>query len=211
MPEQEWQILRDSQLLQVIKDKKLLSDDKIKQALEHREKLGSGKSLADTLVKLGMVKKQQISQIVAQSQSVPVLDIAAHAIDVDAMEKLPRELLEKNKLLPLVDVEDKGKILLAVARPLDFETVQEIQFMTNRLVETALAPPTQILNAIEEFYSESPHERRARQRETAHPRAKEAKPIPKSPHLAEVIAEILIERGLLTREEIAARLKTREL
>jgi type IV pilus assembly protein PilB len=201
--------LRESRLLKLIRDKKLLSEKKVKQAVEHKKKLGPDGTLAGAIVELGFVNERQMSEIVARSDSVPVLNLAKHTVDFDAMEKLPRELLQKHKMLPLTG--EKGKILLAMAQPLDFETVEEVQFMTNRLIETALAPSSQITSAIEDFYSQSPHERKARIRESAQAAVKKPKPVPKSPHLAEVLTEILMERGLVTREEIIARLKTREL
>lgn len=201
--------MRDSRILKVVKDKKLLPEDKLRQAIQYKKKLGSKTSLADVMVKLGFVSEKQMSELVAESESIPVLDIAELEIDFEAMDKLPLEFLRKHEIIPLVD--DKGKILLAMVEPVDFETLEEVQFMTNCLVETTLAPRNQIRKAVEEYYALSPHERKARVREAATEPATEPKPIPQSPYLAEVLAEILMERGLVTREEIAARLKTREL
>ncbi len=194
----------------MVKDNKLLSEDKLRQAIEYKKKLGPDVGLADVMVRLGFINEKQMRELVAQSESVPVIDISEYAIDPEAMEKLPRDFLRNHGVLPLAD--EKGKILLAMAEPVDLETVEEIQFMTNCLVETALAPRDQIRKAIEEYDSLSPHERKARVWDAAaHMAPAEPKPIPKSPHLAEVLAEILVERGLVTREEITARLKTREL
>ena len=140
---------------------------------------------------------------------MPAIDLRKRKIDHEAMEKIPREFLEKHQILPLL--EEKGKVRLATAQPIDFEVIEEVQFMTNCLVETALAPREDILKAIEEYFSLAPHERKARAREAARAAKAEMPPsVPKSPHLAEVLAEILMERGLVTREEIDARLKTRE-
>lgn len=201
--------MRDSRILKVVKDKKLLPEDKLRQAIRYKKKLGSKAKLADIMVKLGFVSEKQMSELVAESESIPVVDIAEHEIDFEAMDKLPREFLRKHGIIPLAD--DKGKVLLAMAEPVDFETLEEVQFMTNCLVETTLAPRNQIRKAVEEYYALSPHERKARVREAAAEPATEPKPIPQSPYLAEVLAEILMERGLVTREEITARLKTREL
>ena len=173
------------------------------------KKLGAEAKLADVMVKLGFINEKQVSELVAESESIHVIDLAKHSVDFKALDKLPRELLEKNTLIPLVD--EKGKILLAMAEPIDLETVDEIQFMTNCLVETVLAPRNDIRKALEEAYSLSTHERMARAREVAHAAPAVPKPLPKSPYLAEVLTEILIERGLVTKEEIIARLKAREL
>lgn len=201
--------MKDSRLLKVIRDRKLIPDSRLKDAVEHRKKKGTGTDLARILVEKGLISEEDMSKIIAESESIQVIDIAKHRIDFDAMEKLPRNFLTEHGIVPLAD--DRGKILLAMAEPVDLETVEEIQFMTNCLVETALAPREQINRAIEEYYSLSAHERKALAREASKMPAVEPKPIPRSPHLAEVIAEILVERGLVTREEITARLKTREL
>lgn len=204
--------LRDSILLKLLKERNLIPPDKIKAALDYRDKLGSGASLADAVVNLGLLTEEQISQLTAESKSLETVDITDRQIDFEAIEKIPQAFLEKHAIVPLAD--KKGKILLAMAEPVGFQTVDEIQFMTNCLIETVVAPRKQIVKAIEEAYSLSPRERKARAREveTARPAAlSHERPIPKSPHLADVLAEILIERGLVTREEIVTRLKTREL
>jgi type IV pilus assembly protein PilB len=201
--------LRDSKLLKVIKDKKLLPESKLRQALEYKKKLGPEAKLADVMLKLGLVDEKQVSELVAESESIHVIDIGKHSVDFEALDKLPRKLIEKHVVVPLAD--EKGKILLAMAEPVDLETLDEIQFITNCLVETVLAPRNDIKKAIEEAYSLSPHERKARAREVAHAVPAAPKPLPKSPYLAEVLTEILVERGLVTKEEIIARLKAREL
>ncbi len=201
--------MRESKLLKVIKDKKLLPEDKLRQALEHKKKLGPDTKLADVMLRLGLIDEKQISELVAESESIHVIELDKHDVDFEALDKLPRELLEKNMVVPLAD--EKGKILLAMAEPIDFETVDEIQFMTNCLVETVLAPRNQIKKTLEEAYGLSTHERKARAREVAHTVPTAPKPLPESPHLADVLAEILVERGLVTKEEIIARLKAREL
>lgn len=201
--------MTESKLLKVIRDKKLLPEDKLRHALEYRKKLGPDAKLSDVMIKLGLVDEKQVSELVAESESIHVIDLDKHEVDFSALEKLPREMLEKHMIVPLA--EDKGKILLAMAEPIDFETVEEIQFMTNCLVETALAPRNQIKKAIEEAYGVPHHERKARAREVVHTSPATPKPLPKSPYLADVLAEILVERGLVTKEEITARLKTREL
>lgn len=201
--------MRDSKLLKVIKDKKLLPEDKLREAIAYKKKLGAEAKLADVMLKLGFVDERQVSELVAESESIHVVDLAKHIVDFDALDKLPRELIEKNTIVPLAD--EKGKILLAMAEPIDLETVDEIQFMTNCLVETVLAPRNDIKRVIQEAYGLSPHERKARAREVPHAAPAAPKPLPESPHLADVLAEILIERGLVTKEEIIARLKAMEL
>ena len=201
--------MRDSKLLKVIKDKKLLTDDKLRQALDYKKKLGAEAKLADVMLKLGFISEKQVSELVAESESIHVIDLTKHSVDFNAFDKLSRELLEKNTVIPLAD--EKGKILLAMAEPIDLETIDEIQFITNCLVETVLAPRNDITKALEEAYGLSTHERKARAREVVHAAPAKPKPLPESPYLAEVLTEILIERGLVTKEEIIARLKAREL
>ena len=203
--------MRDSQLLKVIKDRNLLPEDKLKAAIEQKKKLGINARLADVIVRLGYMDAKKMNELVAQGQAASFVDLTRYAVDAEAMEKLPQEFLRKHEFVPLAD--KKGKILLAMAQPVDIETLEKIQFMTNCLVDTVLASRSQIRSAIEEFYSLSPHERKARAREAAAQAAAAppSKPIPQSPFLANVLAEILVERGLVTREEIAARLKTREI
>ena len=120
--------MKDSQLLKIIKDNKILPDDKIKKALSEKARLGADADLAAVITKLGFLSDRQISEFIARSESVPVLDIGNHTVDAFAMDKLPKEFLIKHKILPLA--EEKGKILLAMAEPIDLETVEEIQFMT---------------------------------------------------------------------------------
>jgi type IV pilus assembly protein PilB len=151
--------LRESRLLKVLKDKKLVPDNKLRQALEYRKKAGPGAKLSDVIVKMGLVNPERMNEIVAESENIQVVDLTGHAVDANAMEKLPREFLEKHGIVPLAF--EKGKVMLAMSEPVDFETLEEVQFMTNCLVEPVLAARDQVRKSIEEFYLLPTHERKA--------------------------------------------------
>ena len=73
--------MRDSKLLKVIKDKKLLPENKLRQALEYKKKLGPEAKLADVMLKLGLIDEKQVSELVAESESIHVIDIGKHSVD----------------------------------------------------------------------------------------------------------------------------------
>lgn len=131
---------------------KLITDRQLRTALEYRNSLGGGR-LRDIIVKLGFVKDAVLDSFVGQSMGMRAVDISDREIDIWAMERIPRRIIEKHQVIPLRHDHGADTILLAMGEPSNFAAIEEIQFLTNRKVETALATRAQVKKAINQYFN----------------------------------------------------------
>src|SRR5207237_7378144 len=100
----------------------------------------------------------------ARKQLMHFVDPDSSEIDEELMAKIPRELVEKHTILALKG--DHG-VLLAISEADDFRAIEEIQFITNTPVESALAPRSAIRRGIERCYQHLAARKKAGPEETA--------------------------------------------
>jgi type IV pilus assembly protein PilB len=122
------------------------------QQLEHALLLQKSKQkrLGKILIELGYVGERQIAEALAQQLSLPLVDVDQWTVPEDVKALIPKEIAEKKIILPL---EVQGKTLtLAMADPLDWETIGEIGFRTGLKINHVIALETNLLGAIEKNY-----------------------------------------------------------
>ena len=108
------------------------------------------KRLGKILVELGYATERQIAEALAKQLTLPLVDCDQYEIKDEVKALVPKEMAEKKVVMPL---EVQGKtLLLAMADPLDWETIGEINFMTGMHVNHVIACESNLLGAIEKHY-----------------------------------------------------------
>lgn len=125
----------------------IISEPQLKHALEFQRTTDG--ELRDILPKLGYVRDHVVVQYIAREKHMQFVDPEGGEVDDDLMGKIPRDVIERHQIVPL-----KGEhgIVLALSDPDDFAAIDEIQFLTNRPIESALAPRSSIRKAINQYY-----------------------------------------------------------
>lgn len=138
----------DLALGQSLQKEGLITDVQLKQAVEFQR--ATGGDLKDILVKLGAIRDHVLTDYIARQEHMHSVDPEAMEIDEELMSKIPKDVIEKHQILPLRS--DTGTVLLALSDPNDFQAIDEIQFLTSRPVESALAPRASIRKVINLYY-----------------------------------------------------------
>jgi type IV pilus assembly protein PilB len=137
----------DSGLAELLVREKLITAEQLKKALSFQESLGG--DLRDIIVKLGFVKAGVVSSLVAVQQNVQSIEIDEAEVDDALMAKIPAERLEQHQFVLL---RSTGQDLtMAMADTNNIQAIEEVQFLTNRVVEPRLAPKGSIRSAINRF------------------------------------------------------------
>jgi hypothetical protein len=133
----------------------VINDAQLKHALEFQRTTGG--ELREILPKLGYVREAVIVQYIARQKHMHFIDPETAEVDQDLMGQIPRTLIEKHLIVPL-----KGEhgIVLALSDPDDFAAIDEIQFLSSRPIDSALAPRASIRKAINQFYQSREEARR---------------------------------------------------
>ena len=109
----------------------LITEDAVLQALKGAQ--AQRLSLVAYLVARQLVDSRKIAVAAASEFGVPLLDLDALELDMDAVKAVDQRLLAKHRVLPLVM---RGKrLFLAVADPTDMPAIDEIKFQSGLRVD----------------------------------------------------------------------------
>jgi len=126
----------------------LLSPQKLQEALEY-QKTNGGK-LGFNLVKLGIVKEEEITRVLSQQYGVPAINLAKIEIDDAVVKLIPSEVAQKYLIMP---VSRTGATLtIAMMDPTNVFAMDDIKFMTGYNVEPVVASEVAIKEAIDRYY-----------------------------------------------------------
>jgi type II secretory ATPase GspE/PulE/Tfp pilus assembly ATPase PilB-like protein/FixJ family two-component response regulator/RNA polymerase subunit RPABC4/transcription elongation factor Spt4 len=140
-------------------DRGIVGDILIKTGLITRQQLEEAKkqrqadeNLIDAVVRLSFASETNIIKAVGSHQSIEYRDLREATIASGVVMFLPRELCEKNRLLP-VKLDGK-QITIAMADPTDIYKRDNISFMTGLKVVPLLARSSDILAQLKRAYGD---------------------------------------------------------
>jgi type IV pilus assembly protein PilB len=110
------------------------------------------KSVGQCLVSLGYASGEEITQALAEFYKFEYVDLTTIRIPDHVIQLVPESVARENKIIPISDEDETIKVL--VSDPFDIETIEKLRFILNRKVETALAPPEHIQEAINKYYGQ---------------------------------------------------------
>jgi len=107
--------------------------------------------LGRLLIEKNFITAVQLSQALARQWDLPFLDaIAPDCLKPELIRELPLEFLKKNGLLPLIDGD--GRIVVAVADPLRFESYDAVLNRLGRFCPRVVCPAGEIEQAVSRCY-----------------------------------------------------------
>jgi type IV pilus assembly protein PilB len=126
----------------------ILTPQKLQEALEY-QKLNGGK-LGLNLVKMGYVKEEDLTRILAQQYGVPSIHLAKVEVDDAVVKLIPSEVAQKYLIMP---VSRTGSTLtIAMVDPTNVFAMDDIKFMTGYNVEPVVASEVSIKDSIDRYY-----------------------------------------------------------
>ncbi|NVN98619.1 MAG: Flp pilus assembly complex ATPase component TadA [Geobacteraceae bacterium] len=108
--------------------------------------------LSDTIVRLGIASESRILKAMQDNLKVEYIDLREAQLQSAAVKFLPRELCEKNRILPVRL--DGNQLTIAMADPSDIYKYDNISVMTGLKVIPLLAASSEIIAQLKAFYGE---------------------------------------------------------
>jgi general secretion pathway protein E len=134
--------------------KGLIETEDLERALElQRER---GEKIGKILVDLGFIAMRDLLAALSEQLGIPLVSIEGPPPAVPEIEDLAPRFMRQCRFLP-VAVKD-ATLTIAMADPLDFETISAVRGFTGLKVDTALAAEQEILDAIDKYYGEEEKE-----------------------------------------------------
>lgn len=131
----------------------LLEDQKVSEAqLQQARSLMSatGGDLGQLLMKLGFIDGEVLSTYKAKVDGVESVDVGSLIIPENLVTSVPRESIEKYRVLPIR--KDGNTLTLAMADAENFEAIEEIRFLTGMKINAVVAAPDALAKAITTFF-----------------------------------------------------------
>ena len=130
-----------------------------KEAIAVRmETLSPGRNIKDIVVEKGLVSEDALFYAISTELNLPFITLEPDTIDKRLVKSLPRDILEKYKFLPLIELDNEVRV--AVADPTGKEVMEAINSaFPGRSVSISMALPSGILDTIEAIFTEKNTER----------------------------------------------------
>jgi len=131
----------------LLKEKRI-TPAQLQEALTY-QKTNGGK-LGFNLVKLGLVKDEEITSLLSKQYGVPSINLALFDIDAAVIKLIPAETAQKYQIVPLS--RSGATLTIAMIDPTNVFAMDDIKFMTGYNVEPVVASEIAVGDAIARYY-----------------------------------------------------------
>jgi type II secretory ATPase GspE/PulE/Tfp pilus assembly ATPase PilB-like protein/FixJ family two-component response regulator/RNA polymerase subunit RPABC4/transcription elongation factor Spt4 len=139
-----------SQLGNILVKAGLIEQEILEKALSIQAK--SNTVLPKILVNIGALDEVTILRTIEKNTSINRVAPAEFNVSEALASLIPREICEKNFVLPLK--RSGQKLIVAMADPTDLSKIDDLSFITGMPVQPVVAPSREILEKIKEIYGE---------------------------------------------------------
>ncbi len=131
-----------------------LTNERLQAALKLQAESGASRLLGEVLIEREFCTEEQVLECLAIEFKLPFVRLDAHLFDPKVVELLPREVLEKNLVLPLFKLRET--LTVAVAEPSDIFLLDRLKSIARCEVQLAIASARDIRRALQTNLSDTP-------------------------------------------------------
>ncbi len=203
----------------------LVTLEHLRAAEDYQKDIGG--SLTKILVKLSHVDEIALMQHIAKREGLEIADGDEVKADEAIIVKVPKEKLDRHEMVPLAH--DATHVILGVTDPFDFDAVEEVRFLTGLEVRIKLVSSRDARRALMAYYGKRGGARGSAKPKTRHKRdmhevARRVAGLPTGAEalrgvagleaspakIVRALAALLVEKGLVTANELAERVRRLE-
>lgn len=117
-----------------------------------------GRPLGATLVKLGFVEEKELVRALASQLGMPMAILDGKRIPPDVLALVPREVAERERVIPLFVRQEGGRRLLfvGVEDPGNLAAFDDLAFRTGMEIKPVMVGPSELFEAIDRCYDRHP-------------------------------------------------------
>jgi type IV pilus assembly protein PilB len=132
---------------------KIITPDQLDRALKAQREQGPNSRLGSTLVHLGFVSDEEVTNFLSRQYGVPAINLQYFEIDGSVVKLVPEETAKRYQILPLSRV--GASLTIAMVDPTNVFAMDDIKFMTGFNIEPVVASESAIMDAIDKAYGGS--------------------------------------------------------
>jgi len=142
---------RSLRLGEMLIERGKIEPDELERALELQRERGD--KLGKIMVDMGLIAQRDMLAALSEQLGIPLVTVDQPPPSAPEIEGLSHRFLSQCRAFPLALAD--STLTVAMADPLDFETVAAIRSFSGFEVRTALAPEQEIVEAIDRHYGQS--------------------------------------------------------
>lgn len=127
----------------------LISPEQLQQAL--KDQTSSNGRLGDVFINNGYITQSQLLETLEFQLGIPRVELARFNIDTSILNLIPEDLVRRYQVVPFR--RQGNRLYIAMADPLDYYAIDDIQMTTGFIVESAIATQGEIAQAVNRYYS----------------------------------------------------------
>ncbi|PYP85383.1 MAG: type IV-A pilus assembly ATPase PilB [Candidatus Angelobacter sp. Gp1-AA117] len=131
---------------------KIITQDQLDKAVKTQREGGTSTRLSSTLVKLGFVTDEEVTNFLSRQYGVPAINLQYFEIDSSVVKLVPEETAKRYQILPLSRV--GASLTIAMVDPTNVFAMDDIKFMTGFNIEPVVASESAIMEAIDKAYGQ---------------------------------------------------------
>jgi type IV pilus assembly protein PilB len=135
---------------------KVITPEQLDKALKAQKEGGSNARLGSTLVQLGFVTDEEVTNFLSRQYGVPAINLQYFEIDPTVVKLIPEDTAKRYQILPLSRV--GASLTIAMVDPTNVFAMDDIKFMTGFNIEPVVASAPAIAEAIDKAYGSANHE-----------------------------------------------------
>ncbi len=130
----------------------MINESQLKRALDEQKSRGG--RVGELLVNMGFISEYDFASILAKQLNLGYIEIEKELVNGKIVRCIPEEMARRLVALPLY--EQKEKVVVATADPLDIFALDDIRNALSRDVVQVVATRSDILSAISRYYGMDP-------------------------------------------------------
>lgn len=186
---------------------KVITEAQLSKALETQQQVGG--KLGVIITKLRFLSEEQIAKFLGEQLKIPVLDLKDLTVQKDVSMLVDAEVLQKHLVLPIRRTKDSLQV--AAVDPMDLDGLDELSFLTGLKIEPAVATRSNVGKAIEYYFrGKACPELQAAEKAKGivsgeHSAIKDGSTRASPQAVLQALTELLIEKKIITQEELLNR------
>jgi type IV pilus assembly protein PilB len=126
----------------------IISAEQLHKAQEESRK--SGERLGNTLVKVGAIGEEDLTQFLSRQYGVPAINLAEFEIEPEVIALVPKDVANRHRVVPVNRA--GSSLIVAMADPANILAIDDLKFVTGYNIEVVVASELAITQSLEKYY-----------------------------------------------------------
>ena len=133
---------------EILLERGVVTQAQLQKALAHQQEHGG--LLGQIFIEMGFVTEQEVALALTAQYGFPYLPLENYEIEDGVTKLVPEQVARQYCLIPVDRV--GNALTVAMADPSNVQAVDDLEMLTTCVVQTFVATPTDIRNAIDRYY-----------------------------------------------------------